>query len=166
VQKRLQPLPDILQRSIGIAAGRRVAARWRPIRGSITSIPNTLTRRWDSRWSIAASTIARAFEGKARSASPSRSRLSRRWCFNAGLMSRARKQAVSGILQVPPLPLGQPVQQNLHRASRRQQHFRVGALHPRDFLGLRRHPIRWRGLAAAPVIQNVDPHRAHRGEVL
>src|ERR1035441_9901686 len=37
----------------------------------------------------------------AKSTAPSRPRLSKSCCFNAGIMSRARKQAVCGILQVP-----------------------------------------------------------------
>jgi hypothetical protein len=37
----------------------------------------------------------------ARGTAPSRSRLFKSCCFNAGIMSRARKQAVCGILQVP-----------------------------------------------------------------
>jgi hypothetical protein len=37
----------------------------------------------------------------AKRTAPSRSRLSKSSCFNAGIMSRARKQAVCGILQVP-----------------------------------------------------------------
>jgi hypothetical protein len=38
---------------------------------------------------------------RAKGTAPSRSRLSKRRHFNAGLMSRARKQAVCGFLQVP-----------------------------------------------------------------
>jgi len=37
----------------------------------------------------------------AKSTAPSRSRLSKSSRFNAGIMSRARKQAVGGILQIP-----------------------------------------------------------------